>query len=58
MIHEDFIEMVHVLQTTTDSLTAATKDVLFRCILLLLNCREQAYDGASNMMGHLHGITT
>ena len=50
--------MVHVLHTTTDSLTAATKDVLIRCILLLGNCRGQAYDGASNMMGHLHGITT
>ena len=58
IIHEDFIGMVHVLRTTADSLTAAIKDVLIRCILSLSNCRGQAYDGASNMMGHLHGVAT
>ena len=54
LIHEDFIGLVHVLhvlQTTADSLTAAIKDVLVRCILPLSNYRGQAY--ASNMMGHL-----
>ena len=58
LIHEDFIGLVHVLQTTADSLTAAIKDVLIRCILPLSNCRGQAYDGASNMMGHLRGVAT
>ena len=57
-IHEDFIGLVHVLQTTADSLTSAIKDVLIRCILPLSNCRGQGYDGASNMMGHLHGVAT
>ena len=57
-IHEDFIGLVHVLRTTADSLTLAIKDVLIRCILPLSNCRGQAYDGASNMMGHLHGVAT
>ena len=53
-IHEDFIGLVHVLQTTADSLTSAIKDVLIRCILPLSNCRGQAYDGASKM----HGVAT
>ena len=58
IIHEDFIGVVHVLQTTADSLTTAIKYVLIRCILPLSNCRGQAYDGAANMMGHLHGVAT
>ena len=58
LIHEDFVGLVHVLRTTADSLTCAIKDVLIRCILPLSNCRGQAYDGASNMMGHLHGVAT
>ena len=58
IIHEDFIGMVHVLRSTVDSLTVAIKDVLICCILPLSNCRRQAYDGASNMMGHLLGIAT
>ena len=58
LIHEDFIGLVHVLQTAADSLTAAIKDVLIRCILPLSYCRGQAYDGASNMMGHLCGVAT
>ena len=58
LIHEDFIGLVHILQTTADSLTAAIKDVLVRCILPLSNCRGQAYDGVSNMMGYLRGVAT
>ena len=50
--------MVHVPSTTASTLTTTIKDVLIRCILPLSNCREQAYDGASNMMGHLRGVAT
>ena len=55
-IHEDLIGMVHVLATTSATLTAVIKDVLIHCILPLDLCRDQAYDGAANMMGHLSGV--
>ena len=48
-INEDF---------AADTLTTAIKDVLIRCSLPLAQCRGQGYDGASNMMGHLHGVAT
>ena len=57
-INEDFVGLVHVPRTTADTLTAAIKDVLIRCSLPLAQCRGQGYDGASNMMGHLHGVAT
>ena len=57
-VQEDLIGMVHVLSTTSATLTSAIKDVLIRCILPLNNCRGQAYDGAANMMGHLRGVAT
>ena len=50
VIHEDFIGIVHVPDTTAATLTAIIKDVLIRCVLPLDNCRGQAYDGTSNMM--------
>ena len=31
-------------------------DVLIRCEIEIGKCRGQAYDGASNMSGHLHGL--
>ena len=55
-VHEDFIGMIHVPDTTSATLTTVIKDVLICCILPLDLCRGQAYDGASNMMGHLTGV--
>ena len=55
-VHEDFIGMVHVPDTTSATLTSVIKDVLIRCVLPLDHCRGQAYDGASNIMGHLTGV--
>ena len=43
VIHEDFIGMVHVPDTTAATLTAIIKDMLIRCVLPLDNCRGQAY---------------
>ena len=56
VIHEDFIGMVHVPDTKLSTLTAVIEDILIRCVLPLDNCRGQAYDGVSNMMGHLTGV--
>ena len=56
VIHEDFIGMVHVPDTTAATLTAIINDVLIWCVLPLDNSRGQAYDGASYMMSHLTDV--
>ena len=58
IIYEEFIGMVHVPDTRASTLTTAIKDVSTRCMLPLDNCRGQAYDSASNMMGRLTGVAT
>ena len=55
-IHEDPIELLNVPQTDANTLTTCIKDCLLRCCLPISQCREQAYDGASNMRGHLNGV--
>ena len=40
----------------TDTLVSVVKDTLIRCNLSLSKCCGQAYDGASNMSGHISGI--
>lgn len=54
-IHEDLIGME---QTDALTMSSTIKDVLIRCGLSLSNCRGQAYDGSSNMSGHLSGVAT
>ena len=54
--HEDFVGMYETGSTTTETLTLLIKDALCRFGLELCNCRGQAYDGASNMSGHLSGV--
>ncbi|XP_028412593.1 zinc finger MYM-type protein 1-like [Dendronephthya gigantea] len=44
--------------TDAKTLTSTLKDVLLRCNLLLSQCRGQVYDGASNMAGHISGVST
>ena len=56
-VHEDVIAIVNVVSTTADSITITIYKVLESCNLLLCNCRGQAYDVASNMMGCLRGVT-
>ena len=41
IIHEDFIGMVHVPDTTASTLTTVIKDELICCALPLSNCRDQ-----------------
>ena len=55
-IHEDPIELIHVQKTDSTTLTGTIKDCLIRLCLPVSQCRGQAYDGASNMSGHLHGV--
>ena len=55
-IHEDPIELINVPKTDANTLTTCIKDCLVRCCLPISQCRGQAYDGASNMSGHLSGV--
>ena len=48
--------MIHVPDTTASTLTSVIKDMLICCVLPLENFRGQAYDGASNTMGHVTGV--
>ena len=44
--------------TDAETLTSTIKDVLIRCNLQLCHCCGQAYNGASNMAGHISGVST
>ena len=55
-VNEDLIGFVEVCETDASTLTSAIKDVLLRVSLPLSQCVGQAYDGASNMAGHLSGV--
>ena len=57
-IHEDLVGLMEVEMTNAETLTSTIKDLLLRCNLQLCHCRGQAYDGASNMAGHISGVST
>lgn len=57
-IHEDIIGIVDVPNTTAETLTSVIFDLLLRCGVDIKNCRGQAYDGASNMTGHINGVAS
>ena len=48
--------MVNMVSTTADSIAITIKRVLESCNLLLSNCKDQAYNGVSNMMECLRGL--
>ena len=58
VVYDDIIGMIEVPETDVLTISSAVKDVLVRCFLPLRQCRGQAYDGASNMAGHLAGVAT
>ena len=55
-IPEDPVEMICLPKTDAATIASALKDCLIRMCLPLSQCRGQAYDGASNMSGHLTGV--
>lgn len=55
-VSEEPIGLVQVSKTDSQTLFAALSDVCIRCILPFEKCRGQAYDGAANISGHLHGV--
>ena len=54
--HEDFLGFYNVPDIGAESIVSATKDVLLKLQLSLVNCRGKCYDGARNMMGHKIGV--
>ena len=57
-IFEEPIGLVQLTKTDSTTIFKALKDVLIRCVLPTSMCRGQAYDGAANMSGRLHGVAT
>lgn len=55
-VNEDVIALVDVNETDSVTLTAELKKVLIFNGLEISKCCGQAYDGASNMSGHLNGV--
>ena len=53
---EDFVGVYETASTTAETITTIIKDALCRLGLDLIDCRGQAYDGASNMSGRLSGV--
>ena len=53
VINEDLIGLMSVDKTDADTLVSVLNDTLIRCNLSLSKCCGQAYDGASNMSGHI-----
>ena len=56
VIHEDLIALAEVEQTDCATLTSELKKVLRNNGLQISKCCGQAYDGASDMSGHLSGV--
>lgn len=56
VINEDLITLAEVEQTDGATLTSTLKNVLICNGLQISKCHGQAYDGASNMSGHLNGV--
>ena len=56
VINEDLITLAEVEQTNGATLTATLKNGLICNGLQISKCHGQAYDGASNMSGHLNGV--
>ena len=55
-VHEDLVEFICFPKTDSNTLTCTLKYFLIRHCLSTSQCHGQAYDGASNMSGHLRGV--
>ena len=56
--HEVSEDRVGLLNTTADTTTRVTRDLLVWCDLALSLYRGQAYDGAATMQGRRKGVAT
>ena len=58
MIEELFFGFSATSITSSDVIYAIVKDVLLRFQFPISKCREQCYDGAANVSGHISGLRT
>ena len=56
IVVERFLALVHVKETTADTLKEALLAVLYKNKLSVSRIRGQGYDGASNMRGEFNGL--
>ena len=54
-VHEDFVGLYNIAETTGASLSNMTQDALLRLNLPITDLRAQTYDDASNMSGKYTG---
>ena len=52
------MEFINVPKTDASTFTMAIKDCLVQFGLPIIQCRGQAYNGASNMSGHVSGVAS
>ena len=57
-VHEDFLGLYHIADTSANTITAAIKDCLVHMNLQWNRCRGQCYDGAASMAGCRTGVAS
>ena len=57
-VHEDFLGLYHIADTSADAITSAIKDCLVRMNVQWKRCRGQCYDGAASMAGCRTGVAS
>ena len=57
-VHEEFIGLYQISNTSADTTAAVIKDTLIRMNLNLSRCRGQCYDSAGSMAGAHKGVAT
>ena len=57
-VNEDFLGFYEIDNIKCETVVKIIKDILMMCSLRLNDCRDQTYDGASNMMGKYSGVST
>ena len=56
LIREEFLDFIEVEQITGESLANAILSHFESWDILILNCRDQGYDGAASMSSSLCGV--
>ena len=58
MLTKIFLDFMKLTNIKSGTVAKAIKDILMRCSLSLDDCRNQTYDGASNMIGKHFSVST
>lgn len=56
VVQEEFIGLYHCPNIKADTIVSVIQDILLRLNLNISLCREQCYDGGSNMAGSKNGV--